>query len=94
MSMMASASSIPAMVELNSQLSRGPWPSTLPSWRQSMLATPSDRNRSMAAFMDSASCRSPAIRPIRSGVVAFTRAAMAAKAWPQLAGRSLPSIFT
>ena len=93
-SRMTSAFSMPCSDELNSQLSRAPSPSVIPSCRQSRLVTPSPPNRSSAAFMDSASCRSPAITPIRSGAVAFTRAATASSASPQLAGLSLPSTRT
>ncbi len=49
-----------------------------------------DRNRSSAAFINSASCRSPAITPTRSGAAAFSRSAITANASAQLAGCSRP----
>ena len=89
-----SSVSIPAMVVLNSQLSRGPAPSFAPSCRQSSDVTPRDENRSIAAFIDSASCRSPAITPTRSGEVARSLPETAANASAQLAALSLPSTRT
>ena len=48
----------------------------------------------LAAFIDSASCRSPAITPILSGAVAFTLAAIAANASAQLASARRPPLRT